>query len=283
MAKELPYYKFYTEEWNNGDIDLESYAVQGVFISICSWYWSRECKVDIKRLRRKFSDAVAELETLIEAKIIKVSQNGVVEINFLDEQQSEREKRRERNSINGAKGGRSKTQSVTETEPSGLPERTQSVSSQKPKAKPFRGEEKRVEEKRVDNNPLCAEQSPARGEIILKATGKKVNWLELQRAYLKILNEIRRRHKPTSKGFDKLPDKARDSLRRRFVNDGYTLKDIKHCIEVAFNDEHHIKHSFKWLNPEFFTRQDKIENLLHREIKETTATNLPIGIGGPLN
>ena len=40
MAEKLPYFKFFTGEWANGSITLESFAVQGVFINVCCFYWS---------------------------------------------------------------------------------------------------------------------------------------------------------------------------------------------------------------------------------------------------
>ena len=42
MAKEIPYFKFFTGEWANGEITAESYEVQGVFINICSLYWDKD-------------------------------------------------------------------------------------------------------------------------------------------------------------------------------------------------------------------------------------------------
>lgn len=52
MAKDLPYFKFFCSEWNDGDITLESYKTQGIFINICSYYWSNECDVTLKNLKR---------------------------------------------------------------------------------------------------------------------------------------------------------------------------------------------------------------------------------------
>ena len=49
MAKDLPYFKFFCSEWNDGDITLESYEAQGVFINICSYYWSNECNVNFDK------------------------------------------------------------------------------------------------------------------------------------------------------------------------------------------------------------------------------------------
>ena len=54
MARELPYFKFFVSEWNDGDITLESLECQGLFINICSYYWSNECDLTIEKLLKKF-------------------------------------------------------------------------------------------------------------------------------------------------------------------------------------------------------------------------------------
>ena len=47
MAKEIPYFKFFTGEWANGDITAENYKTQGVFINICAIYWTKEGRVSV--------------------------------------------------------------------------------------------------------------------------------------------------------------------------------------------------------------------------------------------
>ena len=37
MAKELPYFRFTVQEWQNGKISLESYELQGLFMSRCGY------------------------------------------------------------------------------------------------------------------------------------------------------------------------------------------------------------------------------------------------------
>ena len=54
MAKDLPYFKFFCSEWNDGDITLETYEHQGLFINICSYYWSNECNVNFDKLLKRF-------------------------------------------------------------------------------------------------------------------------------------------------------------------------------------------------------------------------------------
>lgn len=98
MAKDLPYFKFFCSEWSDGDITLESFEAQGVFINVCSYYWSNECKVEHKKLLKKFRGFEEVINNLINENIFKVDNEQNVSISFLDEQQKERS--------NKSKGGK---------------------------------------------------------------------------------------------------------------------------------------------------------------------------------
>jgi hypothetical protein len=101
MAKEIPFFKFFVGEWANGDITAESYNTQGVFINICSIYWTKEGELTEKFIRKKIKDNKA-INDLIESEIIKVV-DGFIKISFLDEQLTECEDIRKRNSAAGKK------------------------------------------------------------------------------------------------------------------------------------------------------------------------------------
>lgn len=89
MAKELPYFKFFCSEWTDGDITLEDYRIQGLFINICSYYWSNNCDVSIVKLKKKFKQESETIDYLVKENLIKVNKEDVV-ISFLDEQLDER-------------------------------------------------------------------------------------------------------------------------------------------------------------------------------------------------
>ncbi len=93
MAKDLPYFKFFCSEWSDGDITLESYESQGVFINICSYYWSNECKVEHKKLLKKFRGFEDVISNLISENIFKLNEDNTICISFLDEQQNERSRK----------------------------------------------------------------------------------------------------------------------------------------------------------------------------------------------
>ena len=112
MAKDLPYFKFYSSEWNDGDITLEDMRTQGLFINICSYYWSQECQVSHKKLQKRFKNHTKQLHILFLSEIIHEDGDDI-KIKFLDKQYEEREVLKHKNKANGLKGGRpKKTQSV---------------------------------------------------------------------------------------------------------------------------------------------------------------------------
>ena len=90
MAKDLPYFKFFCSEWSDGDVTLESYEAQGLFINICSYYWSNECIVTYKKLLKKFRGYELILDQLKDENIFKLNKDETICISFLDEQQNER-------------------------------------------------------------------------------------------------------------------------------------------------------------------------------------------------
>ena len=87
MAKELPYFRFTPQEWQNGDIFLESYHLKGLFIDICAYYWIKDCSITIAMLKRRYHDAEADIEKLVELGIIGYDiESDMVSIKFLNEQ-----------------------------------------------------------------------------------------------------------------------------------------------------------------------------------------------------
>lgn len=90
MAKDLPYFKFFCSEWSDGDITLEDYDAQGLFINICAYYWSNECNLSIEKLKKRFKQDAELIDLLIKNNLIKVKKE-IVNISFLDEQKTERE------------------------------------------------------------------------------------------------------------------------------------------------------------------------------------------------
>lgn len=104
MAKELPYFKFEPSQWENGNIQLCSHEAQGVFINVCSVYWQRLGDLPYKLAVQKICGGNATaLDSLNEEGIIKIVE-GMICIDFLNEQLSEFENTSSKNSENARSG-----------------------------------------------------------------------------------------------------------------------------------------------------------------------------------
>lgn len=98
MAKELPYYKFEPNEWENGNIQMCTHEEKGIFIDLCAMYWSRLGDVPFKLAVQKICGGNASaLQSLCDNNIFEVI-DGNIYIKFLSEQLSEFDNISERNS-----------------------------------------------------------------------------------------------------------------------------------------------------------------------------------------
>lgn len=109
MAKELPYFRFTVQEWQNGDIGIESYELKGLFIDICGFYWIKDCSISLAMLEKRFSNAKFLIEQLISLDIIKLDENDNIIINFLNDQYDLLSENRKKRQLAGKKGGLSKS------------------------------------------------------------------------------------------------------------------------------------------------------------------------------
>jgi len=109
MAKELPYFRFTVQEWQNGDISLERFELQGLFISVCGFYWLKDCDCTLAMLHKKYSNATSELNELIELGILKhENRHDKVQIVFLNNQYDLLSEKRKLRQSAGSKGGNAK-------------------------------------------------------------------------------------------------------------------------------------------------------------------------------
>jgi hypothetical protein len=89
MAKELPYFKFEPNAWDNGNIQLCSREDKGLFIDVCSTYWSRLGELPYAlALQKHCNGKLDALDVLVSNQIITV-EDGQIIIEFLDEQLNE--------------------------------------------------------------------------------------------------------------------------------------------------------------------------------------------------
>lgn len=100
MSQELPYFKFFPGLYLPGDITLETFEMQGVFINVCCVYWANKCSLAIAKLKPRYGGAI---DILIEKGLIK--QDGdLVRVSFLDKQWGEYTQSHTKNVQNGKKG-----------------------------------------------------------------------------------------------------------------------------------------------------------------------------------
>jgi hypothetical protein len=104
MAKELPYFKFEPNQWDNGNIQMLSREDKGLFIDLCSMYWSRLGDIPLKLAIQKLCAGNATaLSSLCDEKVIEVI-DGNIFIKFLSEQLNEFEDTSKQNSKNAKDG-----------------------------------------------------------------------------------------------------------------------------------------------------------------------------------
>lgn len=142
MAKGLPYFKFTPTEWLTGDICYEDFEVQGLFINICALYWQRDGKLSVEDINRRYKKPTA-FDSLI-GRFISVI-DGLITIDFLDEQLHERGHQSVVNSANGKLGGRPKTKGTK-------PNANRNESEEK--AKKRQQEEEEEKEKELNKNNI---------------------------------------------------------------------------------------------------------------------------------
>lgn len=150
MAKELPYFKFEPNQWDNGNIQMCSHLEKGVFMDLCSMYWSRLGDLSYKLAIQKICGGNANaLDSLYENKIFDVI-DGKIYIKFLSEQLNGFENISERNSKIAKEGWekRRKQRDASESNANAMPTHSERNAIREEE----RREEKRKEDKIIKEN-----------------------------------------------------------------------------------------------------------------------------------
>lgn len=104
MAKELPYFKFEPNQWENGNIQICSREDKGLFLDLCSMYWARLGDLPFKLAVQKLCGGNATaFDSLMQENIFSVI-DGFVCIGFLNEQLEEFDNTSKQNSQNAMQG-----------------------------------------------------------------------------------------------------------------------------------------------------------------------------------
>ena len=106
MANELPYFRFFVQEWQNSRVSIESYQVQGLYLNICSYYWVNDCNLTLEILLKKFKNYKNVVNFMIENNIIKhEKRHDKIEIEFLKKQYILLNEKRKVRQNAGSRGG----------------------------------------------------------------------------------------------------------------------------------------------------------------------------------
>jgi hypothetical protein len=142
MAKELPYFKFEPNQWENGNVQICSREDKGLFLDLCSMYWSRLGKVPFKLAVQKLCNGNATaFDSLINEGIFTVIEDDIC-IEFLNEQLQEFEDQSEINRKNALEGWKKRRESERNATASKPQSETDGIREEKSK------EEKSKEEKK---------------------------------------------------------------------------------------------------------------------------------------
>lgn len=223
MAKNFPYFKFVATEWLTGNISFEDFEVQGLFISICSFYWHRDGSISFEEIKKRYKRDDL-IQKLIESDFLG-SDSEVVSISFLDEQLEAADHISKRNSENGKKGAYLKALKIKEK---------QATASQ-PLESRLANFSKEEEEEEVKKNKNIS----------------KVDTFEFD----KLLDYIK---KAFNRDFRLINKAVQKSFNAR-LKEGYSKRDILNCIDNLSKNKYHIENGFQYCTPEFISRASTLE------------------------
>lgn len=232
MAKDIPYFKFYINEWINGDITLEEMEIQGVFINVCAYYWSKDCDLSVTNLKKRFRGYENQIDYLINSSIIKVY-NENIKIDFLNDQLNSKEIQKIINRENGSKGGRPKK--ITEIKPNWFILETESITESKAKANQ---KVTNIKERKEDKKDICVDKSTP---------------IDYDK-FIDYFNSF------ANRSF-RINDKLINTLNKRLKT--YSKQQLQDAIKNAHADDYHITTNFKYLTPELILREDKLERFIN--------------------
>ena len=238
MAKELPYFKFEPNQWENGNIQMLSREDKGLFIDLCSMYWSRLGDVPKKLAIQKLCAGNASaLNPLIEESIIEILDDNIF-IKYLSEQLNEFEDTSKQNSKNAKEGWEKRRKQKDESE--------RNASALNPQCESDAIREDKIIEDKIKENII-----------------NPINWADLLSYF----------NKATKKKSRSVPEKVKKAFLAR-LKEGYTKKDILNAIRNCYNDEFHVKSNHKHLTLEFISRADKMDKFCNIEgVNTSKSTN----------
>ena len=233
MAKELPYFKFEPNQWENGNIQICSREDKGLFIDLCSMYWSRLGDVPLKLAINKLCAGNADaFKSLSEYKIITI-ENDFIRIEFLEEQLSEFDNASKQNSKNAKDGWKKRREQREESE------RNATASKLQSEIDAIR-EEKRIEEEKKQEEEQETKPPTPKGESI------DFDIL------LETFNKIFGKH-------DRVVNKTVREKYKALLKEGYTKANIHTAMLNCKKDELHKKSNWKYCSIAYFSRTNTMD------------------------
>ncbi len=261
MAKDLPYFKFFCSEWSDGDITLEDLHVQGLFINVCAYYWSKECNLSVDKLMKKFQNHPLNLlETLFSEGIIK-QVKGMVKISFLDEQYGERNNLCNQNSINAKKGWekRKKIKNISDRNATASNPQYESDA----KGMQYREEERREEKIRKDKSntlTLNTSEGDSLKNIDVDVEDDKLHDFKYKdyNEFLKDWNNARKHFEKKESNISRLSYDELNDFKR--LKQDFTIDDFKNGIRGLFMQKQMF--ATNRLRPRHFLQDMNIEKYI---------------------
>ena len=109
MANNLPYFRFFVQEWQNSKVSVENYKMQGLYINICAYYWVNDCDLTLLTLQKKFKDCKTLISEMIKNGLIKhEKRHNKIQIEFLNIQYDLLSEKRKMRQAAGMRGGNAK-------------------------------------------------------------------------------------------------------------------------------------------------------------------------------
>jgi len=109
MANNLPYFRFFVQEWQNSRVSIENFKVQGLYINICAYYWVNDCDLKLSTLQKKFKGCKVLINELIKIGLIKhEKRHDKIQIDFLNNQYDLLSEKRKLRQAAGSRGGNAK-------------------------------------------------------------------------------------------------------------------------------------------------------------------------------
>jgi len=230
MAKELPYFKFEPNQWDNGAIQMFSREEKGLFIDLCAMYWSRIGDLPFKLAVQKLCGGNATaLNSLCEENIFAVI-DGMISISFLNEQLQEFDDLSNRNKKNAIEGWEKRRNNKA------LSDRNATASSSHMIRNAIREDKKREDNRRKEN------------KVTNVTSVEKIDWMKL----LELFNSI----------FGKKCTVVSEAVRRKYnrrLKDGYTKDQIRDAMVNASRDQFHKDSGYKHCTLDFFSRSEMID------------------------